>query len=83
VASSPPGTSQASGWIWRRAAGRYSARIVVSVMFWAPSVPVARSTRTITWMVASRLGATVGPAGAMDHVRVMPGSGVSVMKTAQ
>ena len=54
---------------------RYSARIVVSVMFWAPSVPVARFTSTTTWMVASRLGGTVAPVGAMVHVRVMPGSG--------
>ena len=32
-------------------------------------------------MVASRLGGTVAPVGAMVHVRVMPGSGVSVPAT--
>ena len=75
---SRPGTSPASGCRSRREARGYSARIVVRVMFWAPSVPVARSTRTITCIVASRLGGTVGPVGVMDQVRVMPGSGVSV-----
>ena len=55
--------------------------MVVSVMFWAPSVPVARLTWTLTWMVTRRFGAAVAPVCTTDHARVMPASGVSVLLT--